>query len=98
MKDDPDELLKTKGKRKRKRIDPDDCMKIKGLRDHRGEGGILLKRQEVRAPFGANEETKRIDPDECLKIKGLGHNPDEAMILLKRNGLGFRSQKNREIG
>jgi hypothetical protein len=58
MQDDSDELLKTKGKSKRKTIDPDDCM----------------------------------------KIKGLGHNPDEAIILLKRNGLGFRSQKNREIG
>ena len=31
MKDDPDELLKTKGKLKPKKIDPDDFMKIKGL-------------------------------------------------------------------
>ena len=32
MKDDPDELLKTKGKFRTKNIDPDDCMKIKELR------------------------------------------------------------------
>ena len=32
MKDDPDELLKTKGKFRTKNTDPDDCMKIKELR------------------------------------------------------------------
>jgi hypothetical protein len=32
MKDDPDELLKTKGKFRTKNIEPDDCMKIKELR------------------------------------------------------------------
>ena len=32
MKDDPDELLKTKGKFRTKNIDPDGCLKIKELR------------------------------------------------------------------
>ena len=32
MKDDPDELLKTKGKFRTKNTNPDDCMKIKELR------------------------------------------------------------------
>jgi hypothetical protein len=32
MKDDPDELLKTKGKLRPKKLYPDDCMKIKELR------------------------------------------------------------------
>jgi hypothetical protein len=32
MKDDPDELLKTKGKFRMKNSDPDECMKIKDLR------------------------------------------------------------------
>jgi hypothetical protein len=32
MKDDPDELLKTKGKFRTKNIDPDDYLKIKELR------------------------------------------------------------------
>ena len=32
MKDDPDELLKTKGKFRTKNIDADDCMKTKELR------------------------------------------------------------------
>jgi hypothetical protein len=32
MQDDPDELLKTKGKFRTKNIDPDECMKIKELR------------------------------------------------------------------
>ena len=32
MKDDPDELLKTKGKFRTKNIDPDDCLKITELR------------------------------------------------------------------
>ena len=32
MKVDPDELLKTKGKFKMKKLDPDGCLKIKGLR------------------------------------------------------------------
>src|ERR1019366_3772535 len=32
MQDDPDELLKTKGKFRTKNIDPDGCLKIKELR------------------------------------------------------------------
>jgi hypothetical protein len=32
MQDDPDELLKTKGKFRTKNIHPDECMKIKELR------------------------------------------------------------------
>ena len=32
MTDDPDELLKTKGKLKWKKLDPDGCLKIKELR------------------------------------------------------------------
>ena len=32
MKDNPDELLKTKGKFRTKNIDPDECLKIKELR------------------------------------------------------------------
>jgi hypothetical protein len=51
MQDDPDELLKTKGKRKRKTIDPDDCMKTKGLPDNRGEARMLLKRKALIALF-----------------------------------------------
>jgi hypothetical protein len=43
MKVDLDELLKTKGKRKRRTVDLDECLKTKGLRDHRGEARMLLK-------------------------------------------------------
>jgi hypothetical protein len=32
MQDDPDELLKRKGKFRTKNMDPDECMKIKELR------------------------------------------------------------------
>ena len=32
MKDDPDELLKTKGRFRMKKLDPDGCLKIKELR------------------------------------------------------------------
>jgi hypothetical protein len=32
MQDDPDELLKTKGKFRLKKLDPDGCLKIKELR------------------------------------------------------------------
>jgi hypothetical protein len=32
MKDDPDELLKTKGNFRTKNMDPDECLKIKELR------------------------------------------------------------------
>ena len=47
MQVDPDELLKTKGKRKSEKIGLDECLKTKGLLEIRGESGILLKRKAV---------------------------------------------------
>jgi ribosome-associated protein YbcJ (S4-like RNA binding protein) len=58
MKDDLDELLKTKGKRKEETIDLDECLKIKGLRDNRGEARMLLKAKAVIALVSANEVKK----------------------------------------
>ena len=60
MKDDLDELLKTKGKRKEETIDLDECLKIKGLRDNRGEARMLLKRNVRIALASANEVRKGI--------------------------------------
>ena len=47
MKDDPDELLKTKGKIESQNIDPDACLKTKGLGDNFGEADSLLKSKRV---------------------------------------------------
>jgi hypothetical protein len=49
MQDDPDELLKTKGKLKPKKLDPDECMKMKELRRYWVLADRLLKRKIVSA-------------------------------------------------
>jgi len=45
----PDDLLKTKGNEKRKRIDLDGCLKIKALGDNQGEARMLLEGKELGA-------------------------------------------------
>jgi hypothetical protein len=47
MKDDPDELLKTKGEKRSRNIDPDGCLKTNDLCENRGKAYILLKTQSV---------------------------------------------------
>jgi len=49
MQVDPDELLKTKGNEKGKRIDLDDCLKTRWLRGLRREVRMWLKMQELEA-------------------------------------------------
>jgi hypothetical protein len=43
MKDDPDELLKTKGGKISENIDPDGCLTTNDLYENRGKADILLK-------------------------------------------------------
>jgi len=51
--------LKTKGKRKSKRIDLDDWLKTKWLRDNQSEAGRLKKRKELGVGIGESE-VKRV--------------------------------------
>ena len=44
MKDDPDELLKTKGKFEIKNNDPDGCLKTMDLCDNCGKGGKVIEK------------------------------------------------------
>jgi hypothetical protein len=62
MQDDPDELLKTKGKLKLKKLDPDGCLKIKELRLNLAIAGRLLKGSMVIARFRAKRLRSSLIP------------------------------------
>jgi hypothetical protein len=49
MQVDPDDLLKTKGNQKWKRINLDECLKTNGLLECRGEARMLIKIKELEA-------------------------------------------------
>ena len=55
MKDDPDELLKTKGKFWTENTDPDGCLKTKDLYDYFGKAEKSLKNKMVSTEFGSDE-------------------------------------------
>jgi len=79
MQVDPDDLLKTKGNEKSKRIDLDGCLKTKELCENRGEAGMLLKRKAVialfrpdcmssRAPHRRNRATSTTYSGQCSTV------------------------------
>ena len=78
MKDDPDELLKTKGKFRTENTYPDGCLKIKELRDNYGISGNVIESKRVSANSSPQSNVS-CSQAEGRGIKGCGETPVNRM-------------------